>query len=171
MAKRVFFSFHFDDVKMFRANVVRKHDLTKESREDAGFFDASIWEEAKKHGDEALKRLIHGGLENTTVTCALIGSHTWERPWVRYELLKSYDRGNKLLGVHINSVKDKEGKTYMQGPNVFDYLGFVISADGNTQTYYEYVGSNWVEYKRLAPKKLTAMPSQHWGKGFNYLIG
>jgi hypothetical protein len=49
MAKRVFFSFHHDDVKAFRANVVRQHWVTKPNREAAGFFDASIWEKAKKY--------------------------------------------------------------------------------------------------------------------------
>ena len=48
MAKRVFFSFHYQDVIDFRANVVRNHWITKSDREDAGFFDASIWETAKK---------------------------------------------------------------------------------------------------------------------------
>ena len=38
MAKRVFFSFHYQDVIDFRANVVRNHWLTKSDREDAGFL-------------------------------------------------------------------------------------------------------------------------------------
>jgi hypothetical protein len=41
VARQVFFSFHYEDVKTFRANVVRNHDVTKESGE-AGFFDASL---------------------------------------------------------------------------------------------------------------------------------
>ena len=43
MAKRVFFSFYYQDVIDFRANVVWQHWLTKPHREAAGFFDASIW--------------------------------------------------------------------------------------------------------------------------------
>ena len=166
MAKRVFFSFHYEDVKTFRANVVRKHDMTKESRADAGFFDASIWEDAKKHGDSAVKKLIDTNLENTTITCALIGTDTWIRRWVRYEILKSYDRGNKLLGVHINSVADKNQQTFLLGKNIFDYLGFVISADGSTQTYYEHNGTDWKISQDLPAKKLYNMDKQHWGKGF-----
>ena len=49
MSKRVFFSFDYEDVKTFRANVVRNHSVIKESG-TAGFFDASIWEDAEKHG-------------------------------------------------------------------------------------------------------------------------
>ena len=58
MAKRVYFAFHYQDVCDFRAaNVVRNHWMTKPHREAAGFFDASLWEDAKKHGDIAIKRL------------------------------------------------------------------------------------------------------------------
>ncbi|NTU50098.1 MAG: TIR domain-containing protein [Desulfobulbaceae bacterium] len=117
MAKRVFFSFHYKDVADFRANVVRNYWMTKPDREICGFYDASIWESAQKQGDVALKRLINGGLEQTTNTCVLIGSQTYERPWVRYELLKSFKRGNNLFGVHINSIKSKDGTTKIKGPN------------------------------------------------------
>lgn len=166
MAKRVFFSFHYEDVKTFRANVVRNHGVTKQSGQDAGFFDASIWEDAKRHGDLSVKRLINTNLEGTSVTCALIGTDTWQRRWVRYEILKSYDKDNSLFGVHINSVRDKNQKTFSQGRNIFDYLGFTISADGKTLTYQEHDGNSWKVYQDLPPKKLTNMASQHWGKGF-----
>jgi hypothetical protein len=55
MAKRVFFSFYYQDVVDFRANVVRQHWLTKPDREAAGFFDASIWGNAKLSGDIAYR--------------------------------------------------------------------------------------------------------------------
>ena len=166
MAKRVFFSFHYNDVISFRANVVRKHDMTKETREDSGFFDASIWEDAKKHGDNAIKKLINDNLLNTSITCALIGTNTWERRWVRYEILKSFDRGNKLLGIHINGVRDKYQQTFPLGRNIFDYLGFTINANGTIQTYYEHDGIEWKLYRDLAPKKLINMPEKFWNSGY-----
>jgi hypothetical protein len=43
VAKRVFFSFHYQDVTECRANVVRNHWMTKRDREEAGYFDASVW--------------------------------------------------------------------------------------------------------------------------------
>ncbi len=105
MAKRVFFSFHYQDVIDFRANVVRKHWVAKDSREEAGYFDASIWEEAKKTSDLALKRLINGALDRTTATCVLVGSETYSRRWVRYEIIKSIERGNSIFAVHINGIR------------------------------------------------------------------
>jgi hypothetical protein len=46
MAKRVYFVFHYQDVIDFRANVVRNHWFTKEHRDAAGFFDASLFRQS-----------------------------------------------------------------------------------------------------------------------------
>ncbi len=165
MARRVYFGFDYEDVKTFRANVVRNHDVVKKEFESVGFFDASIWEDAELHGAAAVKRLINSALENTSVTCILIGTGTWQRRWVRYEILKSYDRGNKMFGIHINSIPDKNKQTFPQGHNPFDYVGFLISANGKELTYYEHDGTNWNVYQDL-PVKLLSPDSQHAGKGF-----
>ncbi len=149
MAKRVFFSFHYDDVKDFRANVVRQHWVTKPNREAAGFFDASIWESNKKSGSVALKRLINGGLENTSTTCVLIGSGTYLRPWVRYELLKSLKKGNNIVGIHINSIKCKKGLTKLNGPNPLEYLAVSFSDSGKLATLWQYGIFGWNEYKEI----------------------
>lgn len=55
-------------------------------------------------GRLAIKRMINGALKGSSVACVLIGQHTWERPWVRYEILKSLARGNGILGVHVHDV-------------------------------------------------------------------
>ena len=47
MARRVYFAFHYQDVIDFRANVVRKHNFA-EGVKAAGYYDYSIWEDAKK---------------------------------------------------------------------------------------------------------------------------
>jgi hypothetical protein len=165
MAKRVFFSFDYKDVETFRANVVRNHDFTKENGQEAGYIDASIWEEAKKHQENSVERMINSSLEGTSVTCVLIGTGTWSRPWVRYEILKSFDRDNLLIGVHINSVSDKNSQTFSQGNNPFYYLGFWVSEDGKKQTYSEHDGTNWIVYQDL-PAKAVNYAQQHRGKWF-----
>ena len=122
MAKRVFFSFHYQDVVDFRANVVRNHWMTKPNREEAGYFDAPVWETARRQGANALKSLINDALDNTSNTCVLIGSQTYARPWVRYELLKSFRRGNHLFGIHINGIKGRDENTKNLGPNPLEVL-------------------------------------------------
>lgn len=146
MAKRVFFSFHYQDVIDFRANVVRNHWLTKKDRKDAGFFDASIWEDAKKESDLALKRLINKEIQNTSVTAVLIGSQTFNRRWVSYEIIKSFEKGNKIVGVHINSIKGKDQKSKNKGPNPLYYLGYKISSDGKRLDFHDFVNKKWTKY-------------------------
>ncbi len=134
MAKRVYFGFHHEDVVSFRANVVRNHNVISSATDEVIFFDASIWEEAKIKGELALKRLINGGLDRTTVTCILIGSETYSRTWVRYEIFKSLQRGNKLLGIYIHRIKAKDGTTATKGPNPFEHLALKVSDDGKKVT-------------------------------------
>ena len=149
MAKRVFFSFHYKDVSDLRANVVRNHWLTKPNREICGYYDASIWESARKKGDVALKRLINRGLDMTSNTCVLIGSQTYTRPWVRYELLKSFKKGNHIFGVHINSIRSKNRKTKIKGPNPLEYVGVTYSKSGKKATLWESVNGNWIRYNKI----------------------
>lgn len=166
MAKRVFFSFHYQDVIDFRANVVRNHWLLKDDREEAGFFDASIWEETKKSGEAALKNLIHGGLKNTSNSCVLVGTETYKRPWVIYEIFKSIDVGNHLFAVHINGIKGKDQKTKSKGINPFEWLGLRFNSDGTIATPIIYNGSEWVTYSKLSSIKLsTAMNQSVWNTG------
>lgn len=149
MAKRVFFSFHYQDVIDFRTNVVRQSWVSQPDRESAGFFDASLWETSKRKGDDSLKKLIHEGLNGTTVTAVLIGSETYSRRWVRYEILKSLMDGNQILGIHINSIPCKNRQIKNQGPNPFEYLAVKFSASGDSVSPCEWNGNKWVYYSDL----------------------
>jgi hypothetical protein len=163
MAKRVFFSFHYQDVADFRANVVRNHNVTKDDH--GGYFDASIWEEAKKKGDTALKKLIHDGLSNTSVTCVLIGSNTYERPWVRYEIIRSLNKGNSLFSIHINGIEGKDKKTKINGPNPCDYLALSYSNDGTRLIPYEYKNGKWIQYDKHDGWTLKTIANKSlWGQ-------
>ena len=97
MARRVYFSFHYEQ-DIWRANVVRNHWVTKGYGE-TGVLDASLWEEAKTKGDAAVKKLIDQGLNNTSVTCFLIGEHTYSRKWCKYELKESLADKKGILGI------------------------------------------------------------------------
>ncbi len=165
MTKRVYFAFHYQDVIDFRANVVRKHN-SLQGVENAGYYDHSIWEESKKTSDLALKRLINSELEGTSVTALLIGSNTYARRWVRYEIAKSIERGNKLLGIHINSVLGKDGLTKTSGPNPFEQMGLAVSEDGLTGQLSEWNGTQWAWYRDLDKFKLNQQPLQMRGKSY-----
>jgi hypothetical protein len=163
MAKRVYFAFYYGDVRDFRANVVRKHNFT-EGVQVAGYYDHSIWEKTKNTNPLALKRLINAELENTSVTAVLIGSLTWWRRWVRYEIMKSVERGNKVIGIHINSIPGKDKKTKPLGPNPFKYLGVEINADGTRAKPTEWKGGKWTYYSDLSPFTVSRQPVANRGK-------
>jgi len=146
MAKKVFFSFHYQDVIDFRANVVRNSWLCQHDREAAGFFDSSLWESSKRTGDDALKRLINNGLLGTSTTAVLIGEHTFSRRWVRYEIVRSMLESKKLLGIHINGIKCRNQQVKANGSNPFEFLGLQYSADGRTASIYEWSSGQWVSY-------------------------
>jgi hypothetical protein len=163
MAKRVYFAFHYQDVIDFRANVVRNHNALTDAQK-AGYFDASIWETAKKTSDLALKRMINSELTGTSVTVVLVGSQTYERRWLRYEIIKSVEKGNVMLGVHINGIKGKDGQTKVYGPNPFDYLGLSISHDGQTASPFEWNGASWVQYADLGNFRIPQVAVAERGK-------
>lgn len=153
MARRVFFSFHYDDVASFRANVVRNSGAFKIGT--AQFHDASIWEEAQKKGIVALKTLIESELKGTSVTALLIGEETAARQWVRYEIMKSFARGNGLLGIYIHLIPDKHKRLGRRGVNPFEELGFRLSSDGKVLLFEKKEG-RWVPYdamRSFKPKK------------------
>jgi hypothetical protein len=144
MARRVYFAFHYQK-DIWRVNQIRKSWITQE-RQEAGFYDASLWEEAKKQNDLAIKRMINSGLQNTTATCVLIGSETSERRWVQYEIVKSFDKGNALLGVYIDSLKDKDGKTCKKGADPFDDLAVSISNNAKSASVKVWADQKWKDF-------------------------
>lgn len=122
MARKVFFSFHYQN-DIFRVNTIRNHKLMKGGYQEAGYFDHSLWETVKKDSDLAIKRMINRGLQDTTVTVVLIGSQTANRTWVNYEIAKSYERGNGLLGIYIHQIRCAQSqRTDFRGANPFDFI-------------------------------------------------
>jgi len=114
MARKVFFSFHYQR-DLWRANVVRNSGAV-EGIAAAGFQDASLWEETKRKGDAAIKKLIDDGLNGTSVTVVLIGALTASRRYVSYEIEQSLAQRNGILGIRIESIKDQFGAKDVPGP-------------------------------------------------------
>lgn len=116
MTRRVFFSFHYDDV--MRVQQIRQMGAFA-GKEVVRFDDAAAYEKVKKHGDAAIKHWIRKQLNGTSVTVVLIGTNTWQRPYVRYEIEQSYLAGNGLLGIHINGLLDVNQYRQPRGANPF----------------------------------------------------
>lgn len=150
--RRTFFSFHYQyDVS--RAQVVRNSWVTKEDREEAGFFDASVFESKQRAGDDTLKRFLAEALDGTTVTCVLIGNQTAFRPWVRYELVRSFQRGNGQFGIRVNNIKNLQGQYGTLGENPFQYLAYQV-IDDRVQ-WREKSNGTWVAYDKVPTMALS----------------
>lgn len=132
MTRRVFFSFHYER-DVWRASIVRNSWITKD-RESAGFWDASLWEKAKKTGDAAVKKMINDALTGTSVTAVLIGSETSNRRWVQYEVKESHQRGKGLLGVYIHNIKDSDGHKDTKGD---PYFGEIDKDENGNSVYFK----------------------------------
>ncbi|HBG74693.1 MAG: hypothetical protein A2X25_11720 [Chloroflexi bacterium GWB2_49_20] len=113
MTRRVFFSFHYQR-DIWRVNQIRNIPNIIGCAA-AGFQDASLWEDAKRKGDPAIKALINNGLENTTVTVVFVGAMTSNRKYINYEIDQSISRRNGIVAVQIHHLKDKAGNTDFAG--------------------------------------------------------
>ena len=122
MARKTFFSFHYERDAWRAANVRNSGALSTD--DEAGFIDAADWEELEREGDAAIKKWIKGQLNNTTATAVLIGAETADRKWVLYEIRESWNRGNGIIGVRIHGIKNQDGETDTAGLNPLDAIQF-----------------------------------------------
>jgi len=138
MARKVFFSFKYKDVS--RSMVVRNSWVTQ-GKESAGFIDSVEFEKIKKKGDTAIKNWIDKQLKGTSVTVVLVGGKTCSSRWVKYEISKSIERGNGLLGIDISKIKDLQGNISERCGKIPTGYNFYL---WNNDKGYKNMG-NWIE--------------------------
>lgn len=138
MTRRTFFSFKYKDVS--RAMVVRNSWVTQ-GKEAAGFIDAADFEEVKKKGDPAIKAWIDNQLKGTSVTVVLVGEKTCSSRWVKYEIEKSIEIGNGLLGIDVSKIKDLQGNTSDRCGKIPNGYNFYL---WNNDEGYKNMG-DWIE--------------------------
>ena len=160
MARSVFFGFHYQR-DVWRASIVRNAGVV-DAQAAAGFKDLSIWEEARKKGDAAIKKMIDDALIGTTVTAVLIGAETANRKYVNYEIEKSIERGNGVLGIRIHGIRDQNGNV--------DFAGTVpakLSSGGySVYTWERDKFGDWVEvaYTEAKDKKAREEERKSFGR-------
>ena len=106
MARRVFFSFHYDrDVR--RVVQVRNSWVVRKEHEATPFYDKAEFEEAKKRAG-GIEQWIEEQMKSTSVTVVLFGAETYDREWVRHEIKRSYELKKGILAIDIHNVKDPQ---------------------------------------------------------------
>lgn len=119
MARKVFFSFHYDR-DVHRVVQVRNSWVIREKGEATPFYDKAEFETAKKRAG-GIEKWIEEQLKGTSVTVVLFGAETYEREWVRYEIKRSYELGKGILAIDIHSVRHPQTGADQAGVNPLSY--------------------------------------------------
>lgn len=127
MARRIFFSFHYQRDN-WRVQQVRQSWRFRDGNESQPFYDHADWEKVKRGGDAAIQRFIDDNLRGSSATVILAGAETAGRRWVNYEIKKSYTDGKGLVVVRIHNLKDSNQQTSPPGKNPLD--GWTIERHG-----------------------------------------
>lgn len=117
MARRVFYSFHYAPDN-WRASQVRNIGAI-EGNQPAKDND---WETITKGGDKAIEKWIADQMSGRSCVVVLIGAGTANRKWINHEIVKGWNDGKAVLGIHVHNLKNNEGKTSAKGSNPFDHV-------------------------------------------------
>lgn len=149
----VFYSFHFDN------DVMRVQQIR-----NIGSIDGNPpttpneWETLKRTGKKAVENWIDQNMKYKRCIIVLIGSETASRPWVEYEIIKAWNDGKALLGIHIHNLRCPRNGTSRKGKNPFDLIKFndgrpmssvVPCYDPNSLNAYQDIANNissWIDH-------------------------
>ena len=115
----VFYSFHFGSDVM-RVQQIRNIG----SIEGNAPTTPNEWETLKRTGKKAVENWIDKNMKYKRCIVVLIGSETAGRPWVEHEIIKAWNDGKAMIGVHIHNIKCPRTGTSRKGKNPFDSITF-----------------------------------------------
>ncbi len=124
--RRVYFSLDyerdFERVRRIRASASVIPATT------VGFDGLEAWCDIVRRGVVAVHGSIDDALDNTVATVVCIGARTMGGKYLEYELERSLERGNPLIGLRINHLRDDRGRTDETGeaPPIIRAAGFDI---------------------------------------------
>lgn len=153
MAKRnCFYSFHYvpDNWRVATVRNIGAIDGNKSASDND-------WETVKKGGDNAIKKWIADQMKGRSCTVVLIGTNTAGRKWINHEIVKSWDDGKGVVGIHIHGLKDSAGKVSTKGSNPFSLIGYGDSGKklSSVVKCYDPQGSNSQERYEWISKHLA----------------
>lgn len=111
---KVFFGFHYER-DLWRVNVVRNSGGF-DAVAPSGWTDAASWEALERDGDAEVKRRILEALGQTSATIVCIGAETSRCRYIDFEIERSVERGNVVVGVRIDHLPDQYGRRDVPGP-------------------------------------------------------
>lgn len=117
VARRVFFSFHFDN-DYWRTQQVRNMGAL----EGQPLCTPNAWEEVKRKGKASIEKWIADNMYGKSCVVVLVGSQTASRPWVIHEIIKAWDDRRGVLGIRVDRLLDRNGQASAAGANPFDSI-------------------------------------------------
>jgi hypothetical protein len=99
LTKHVFLSFVEEDlesVKLFRGQA-------KNEKSALTFDDYSVKKPYNSTDAAYIRSQISAKIRAASVTLVLIGTHTYKSDWVAWEVEKSVELGNKVIGVRLSA--------------------------------------------------------------------
>lgn len=138
ITRHVFFSFKWDP-DVWRANILRNAARVLGAT-SVGYWDDSLYERSFASNPEYIKRKIREGLYGTSVTIIVVTSRTIESPYVKYEYIKSVDRGNKILQIDVSDMNTPVGYSNFKG-----WLPYV-NGGCNVEWFKNCPLGDWIEY-------------------------
>jgi hypothetical protein len=155
MARHVFYSFHYIPDN-WRAGQIRNIGVIEGNKP----VSDNDWETITKGGDDKIKEWISQQQDGKSCTIVLIGENTAGRKWITYEIVKSWNDGKGVLGIHIHNLLDRYQNQANIGSNPFTHvtlgdgknLSTVVHAYNppysSSKDVYAYIANNiesWVE--------------------------
>jgi len=117
MARKVFFSFHYD-ADHWRASQVRNMGAL----EGNAPCSDNAWETVKRGGNAAIEKWIAGQLAGRSCAVVLVGAQTATRKWVIHEIREAWNANKGVVGIRIDNLKDRDGNHAARGANPFEEL-------------------------------------------------
>lgn len=113
--RKVFYSFHYNS-DVFRVQQIRNMGVIEGNTP----VTPNQWETLKRTGKTAVRKWIKENLKNKSCVIVLIGSNTFEREWVLYEIKEAWNSGKPIFGIYIHNLKCPKSGKCSKGENPFD---------------------------------------------------
>ena len=118
MAKSIFYSFHYDR-DVHRVQLVRNIN----SIDGAPSLNGQEWETVRRQNQATVQGWIDSQMNYKKAVVVLIGQETSKRPWVKYEIERSWGMKKPLLGIRIHGLASMNDGADRIGGNPFDAAG------------------------------------------------
>lgn len=98
------------------------------ARAAGGFETSTVWQQAERQGEAAVRALIDESLGRTEVTALCLGMRTSFDKHLDYQIERSFDLGNGLVAVTINQITDDQGTVdpYAPVPPIVEAKGYRV---------------------------------------------